>query len=284
MMRALIVDDEIYAREEMETLLKETGEFIVAGKCANALEAMQAIKQEKPDVLFLDVQMPVINGFELLSMIDAAAMPRVVFVTAYDEYALKAFEENALDYLLKPVEKERLAKTVEKLKKRFAEGGRPVFAGPEIQKIPCIHSSKIKLINTAEIEYVRSRRDGGACDLAGRRVLHGTHPPGPREQDEPRPVPQAVPDQHRPGGRDHPPRKHGCRHQDKIGPPCPREPEIPQDAQRKTALLRRPCVRGRRRLTGRIDRSTAIRPLGRFARTASPVAGCFSLTKRDCGY
>ena len=73
MMRALIVDDEIYAREEMETLLKETGEFSVAGKCANALEAMQAIKKEKPDVLFLDVQMPVINGFELLSMIDEAS-------------------------------------------------------------------------------------------------------------------------------------------------------------------------------------------------------------------
>ena len=160
MMRVLIVDDEIYAREEMETLLKETGEFTIVGKCANALEAMQAIKREKPDVLFLDVQMPVINGFELLSMIDAEAMPRVVFVTAYDEYALKAFEENALDYLLKPVEKGRLAKTVEKLKRRSAEGGRPVFAGPAIQKVPCIHSSKIKLINTAEIEYVRSGETG----------------------------------------------------------------------------------------------------------------------------
>jgi two-component system LytT family response regulator len=160
MMRALIVDDEIYAREEMETLLQETGEFSIAGKCANAVEAMQAINKEKPDVLFLDVQMPVINGFELLSMIDAAAMPRVVFVTAYDEYALKAFEENALDYLLKPVEKERLAKTVEKLKRRFAEGGRPAFAGPAIQKVPCIYSSKIKLINTGEIEYVRSGETG----------------------------------------------------------------------------------------------------------------------------
>ncbi len=160
MMRALIVDDEIYAREEMETLLNETGEFSVLGKCANAVEAMQAINKEKPDVLFLDVQMPVINGFELLSMIDAAAMPRVVFVTAYDEYALKAFEENALDYLLKPVEKERLAKTVEKLKGRFVEGSRPVFTGPAIQQVPCIHSSKIKLINTAEIEYVRSSETG----------------------------------------------------------------------------------------------------------------------------
>lgn len=160
MMRALIVDDEIYSREEIEAMLNETGEFIVAGKCANALEAIQAINREKPDVLFLDVQMPVINGFELLGMIDEEVMPSVVFVTAYDEYALKAFDENALDYLLKPVEKERLSKTVEKLKKRFSEGVKPVFAGPDIKKIPCIHSSRIKLINISEVEYVRSGEAG----------------------------------------------------------------------------------------------------------------------------
>jgi len=160
MMRALIVDDEIYARQEMEAMLNETGEFLVAGKCANALEAIRAINKERPDVLFLDVQMPVINGFEMLGLIDERLMPAVVFVTAYDEYALKAFEENALDYLLKPVEKERLLKTVEKLKKRFAEDDKPVFTGPEIKKIPCIHSAKIKLINTADVEYVRSGEGG----------------------------------------------------------------------------------------------------------------------------
>jgi two-component system LytT family response regulator len=160
MMRALIVDDEIYAREEIEAILNETGEFMVAGKCANALEAIRAINREKPDVLFLDVQMPVINGFELLGMIDEKVMPSVVFVTAYDEYALKAFEENALDYLLKPVEKERLAKTVVKLKKRFSEGVKPVFSGPDIKKIPCIHSSRIKLINAAEVESVHSGETG----------------------------------------------------------------------------------------------------------------------------
>jgi two-component system LytT family response regulator len=93
-------------------------------------------------------------------MIDEKVMPSVVFVTAYDEYALKALEENALDYLLKPVEKGRLAKTVEKLKRQFTEGGRPAFIGPAIQKVPCIHSSKIKLINVAEIEYVGSSETG----------------------------------------------------------------------------------------------------------------------------
>lgn len=129
-MRALIVDDEIHAREELEVLLQETGEFSVVVKCANALEALQAIRKEKPQVLFLDIQMPVVSGFELLSMIDEELMPIVVFVTAYDEYALKAFEESALDYLLKPVEKERLTRTVKKLKRMLHEGSRGVYTGP----------------------------------------------------------------------------------------------------------------------------------------------------------
>jgi len=160
MMRALIVDDEIHSREELEAMLKETGEFIISGKCANALEAIQAIKRVKPDVLFLDVQMPVINGFELLSMIDEKLMPNVVFVTAYDEYALKAFEENTLDYLLKPVEKGRLAKTVRKLKRMLNGGEKPVYTGSDIKKIPCVLSSKIKLINASEVDYVKSNETG----------------------------------------------------------------------------------------------------------------------------
>jgi two-component system, LytTR family, response regulator len=152
MIRALIVDDEILAREEMEALLKETGEFSVVGKCANAIEALQAIKRENPDVLFLDIQMPGITGLELLSMIDEEVMPVVVFVTAYDEYALKAFEESALDYLLKPVEQQRLAKTVTKLHKRLGERNRPAYIGPEITKIPCVVANRIKLITTGDVE------------------------------------------------------------------------------------------------------------------------------------
>jgi two-component system LytT family response regulator len=159
-MRALIVDDELYSREEMAALLEETGEFTVSGKCADALEAIRTLRRERPDVLFLDVQMPVINGFELLGMIDEDLIPSVVFVTAHDEYALKAFEENALDYLLKPVEKERLLKTVAKLKKKAGEVGKPVLSTPEIRKIPCIHSSRIKLIDVADVEFIRSDETG----------------------------------------------------------------------------------------------------------------------------
>ena len=163
-MRALIVDDEIHAREELEVLLQETGEFSVVVKCANALEALQAIRKEKPQVLFLDIQMPVVSGFELLSMIDEELMPIVVFVTAYDEYALKAFEESALDYLLKPVEKERLTRTVKKLKRMLHEGSRGVYTGPVITRIPCVLANRIKLINVADVDHIRS-------DIAGVYVM-----------------------------------------------------------------------------------------------------------------
>jgi two-component system LytT family response regulator len=116
MIRALIVDDELHAREELAVLLQETGIFDIIGSCGNAIEAIKIINREKPAVLFLDIDMPVLSGFDLLGMMDAELMPYVVFVTAYDEFALKAFEEKTLDYILKPVGPERLARTVEKLK------------------------------------------------------------------------------------------------------------------------------------------------------------------------
>ena len=156
MIRALIVDDEIHAREELEALLDETGSFSIVGKCANAIEALQSIKREKPEVLFLDIQMPGISGLELLSMIDEEVMPLVVFVTAHDEYAIQAFEEDALDYLLKPVDKRRLAKTVTKLHRMIEDKVRPVYSGPQIGKIPCLTFNRIKLVNTSDVEYVRS--------------------------------------------------------------------------------------------------------------------------------
>jgi two-component system, LytTR family, response regulator len=152
----LIVDDEIHARDELEALLEETGAFLVVGKCAHAIEALQAIKREKPDVVFLDIQMPGITGLELLSMIDDEVMPVVVFVTAYDEYAIKAFEEDAFDYLLKPVEKPRLAKTVRKLQKKLDQTGRAAYPGTQIARIPCVAATRIKLISISDVEYVRS--------------------------------------------------------------------------------------------------------------------------------
>jgi two-component system, LytTR family, response regulator len=115
-------------------------------------------------VIFLDIQMPAVSGFELLSMIDQEVMPRVVFVTAYDEYAVKAFEKDALDYLIKPVQKERLAKTIRKLRENRDSREHPVYVTPQLRNIPCVMTNRIKLINLSEVDYVRS-------DLAGVYVV-----------------------------------------------------------------------------------------------------------------
>lgn len=112
-MRALIVDDERLARKELMKLLEEHPMIEVIGEAMNADEAVPMINDLNPDLLFLDIQMPGKTGFQLLEMLDA--VPLVVFTTAYDEFALKAFEVNALDYLLKPIQPERLSETVAKL-------------------------------------------------------------------------------------------------------------------------------------------------------------------------
>lgn len=115
-MRALLIDDERLARTEMRRLLAAHPQIEIVGEAANADEAEQRIAEWNPDVLFLDVQMPAATGFDLLERLDRA--PRVIFVTAYDEFALKAFEVSALDYLVKPVSPERLAFAIEKLLSR----------------------------------------------------------------------------------------------------------------------------------------------------------------------
>lgn len=115
-MRALIVDDERLARKELMKLLEDHPNIEVVGEAMNAEEAVQMVNDLNPDLLFLDIQMPGKTGFDLLEMLDAA--PLVVFTTAYDEFALKAFEVNALDYLLKPIQAERLAETIAKLSEK----------------------------------------------------------------------------------------------------------------------------------------------------------------------
>jgi two-component system, LytTR family, response regulator len=122
-MRAIIIDDERLARSELRKLLQEFPEVEVVDEASNAEEGVQKIESHNPDLIFLDIQMPGKTGFEMLQELDHA--PSVVFTTAYDDYALRAFEVNALDYLLKPIEPRRLADAVEKVKKLYAEGSSP---------------------------------------------------------------------------------------------------------------------------------------------------------------
>lgn len=114
-MKAIIIDDERLARTELRKLLQDFPEIEIVDEASNADEGIQKIENHNPDLIFLDIQMPGKTGFDMLSELDHA--PNVIFTTAYDEYALKAFEVNALDYLLKPVEPRRLADAVEKMKR-----------------------------------------------------------------------------------------------------------------------------------------------------------------------
>ncbi len=109
-MRTIIVDDERLARKELMSLLEKHQNIEVLAECSNANEAKIEIEMHKPDLVFLDIQMPEKTGFELLEELDY--VPQIIFVTAYDEYAIKAFEVNAFDYILKPVDPERLEKTL----------------------------------------------------------------------------------------------------------------------------------------------------------------------------
>lgn len=115
-MKALIIDDERLARVELKRLLSPYKEINIVGEAVNADDAAAKINELSPDLIFLDIQMPGKNGFELLEELDK--VPTVIFTTAYDEYALKAFEYNAMDYLLKPIEPKRLEDTVKKLIER----------------------------------------------------------------------------------------------------------------------------------------------------------------------
>ncbi|MBD3626817.1 MULTISPECIES: LytR/AlgR family response regulator transcription factor [Cyclobacterium] len=118
-MRVLVVDDERLARKELINLLNQNQNIEVLGEAANVDDAKEKIESLQPDVLFLDIQMPEKTGFDLLEELDH--VPLVVFITAYDEFALQAFQVNALDYLLKPIEPERLTETLKKLEKKLEE-------------------------------------------------------------------------------------------------------------------------------------------------------------------
>jgi two-component system LytT family response regulator len=132
-MKALLIDDERLARQELKSLLAPYHEIEIVGECADAVSAIEAIRTHEPDVIFLDIQMPGKNGFELLSELERT--PEVVFVTAHDEFAIRAFDVSALDYLLKPVQADRLAAAVKKLLEKQKE--------PQMNESPATHGETL---------------------------------------------------------------------------------------------------------------------------------------------
>ncbi|MFE4110445.1 two-component system response regulator BtsR [Kosakonia sp. YIM B13611] len=162
MLKVLIVDDEPLARENLRILLQEESDIEIVGECGNAVEAIGAVHKLRPDVLFLDIQMPRISGLEMVGMLDPGNRPYVVFLTAFDEYAVQAFEEHAFDYLLKPIEALRLEKTLSRL--RLERNVQDVSVLPENQEalkfIPCTGHSRIWLLQMDEVAFVSSRMSG----------------------------------------------------------------------------------------------------------------------------
>jgi len=116
-LRALVVDDESLARQRIRHLLRRATDIDVAGECENGLEAVKAIEDLKPDLVFLDIQMPELDGFGVVEAVGAEAMPPTLFITAYDQHALRAFEVHALDYLLKPFSVERFHQALERARR-----------------------------------------------------------------------------------------------------------------------------------------------------------------------
>jgi len=167
--RTLIVDDEPLARERLRTLLADRPAISVIGECASGTDAVDTIRRERPDLVLLDVQMPGLDGFEVLEAIAPEAWPAVVFVTAYDQYALRAFDVNAVDYLLKPFDRARFERAIGRAEaelrdRRDAPVDTRVLALLETlkrdrarpQRIVVRTGGRIFFINVAEIDWIEA--------------------------------------------------------------------------------------------------------------------------------
>lgn len=166
-MKVLIVDDEPPAREALRRLLDAYPDVTVIGECSHAIEGIAAINRLAPDVVFLDIRMPRITGLEMLSMLDPARRPAIVFLTAYEEHALEAFAEEAVDYLLKPLAAERLERTIQRLRRDCTPSPALAQAVGPLTTVPCSGQNRIYLVRVAEIEAVLSRAGGIFVLLAG---------------------------------------------------------------------------------------------------------------------
>jgi two-component system LytT family response regulator len=159
-MNVLIIDDELLAREEIARQLSLEPDVTIVGQCSNAIEGISAINRLNPEVVFLDIQMPRISGLEMLSMLDPDRMPRIVFLTAFNEYALQAFDQNAFDYLLKPLDPARLELTLKRLRQDRTPSPVLFNAAAPLKQIPCPGHHRVLLIKIDDIEYATSKTTG----------------------------------------------------------------------------------------------------------------------------
>jgi two-component system, LytTR family, response regulator len=174
--RALVVDDEPLARRSIWRFLKNDPEVEVAAECGDGEAAVNTILAEKPDLVFLDIQMPEIDGFEVVRQVGSDKMPVTIFVTAYDRYALRAFDANAVDYLLKPVGQERFARALSRAKARIAEKpnreaterliallDRVAAQNQYLERLAVAGNGRILFVKTSEIDWIEA--DGNYARL-----------------------------------------------------------------------------------------------------------------------
>ncbi|MFM0287992.1 LytR/AlgR family response regulator transcription factor [Paraburkholderia megapolitana] len=167
-MRALIVDDEALARSKLLRMLRVFPDVEVVGEAIDGATALTLAEQLRPDVIFLDVQMPEVDGFDVAASLPDDA-PALVFVTAFDQYALRAFDAQAVDYLLKPVEPERLARTVQRLRASVRVAPRPSVGVPA--QLMIVDRGQTHIVRCAEIEWLEAADNYVNIHLPGRSLL-----------------------------------------------------------------------------------------------------------------
>jgi two-component system LytT family response regulator len=176
--RAVIVDDEELARSVLREYLAAHPDVEVVAECANGFDAVKVVTELKPDILFLDIQMPKLNGFEVLELIEPG--PAIVFVTAYDQYALRAFEVHAADYLLKPFSPERLAEALDHARKRITSGSPAALSElvaesrerrKPLERILVRDGTKIHVIPVEKIDYIEAQDDYVCLKSGGKEYL-----------------------------------------------------------------------------------------------------------------
>lgn len=162
--RVIIVDDEKPARDLVREHLSQRTDVHIVDECANGFEAVRSVSRFEPDVIFLDIQMPKLDGFEVIELLESK--PLVVFVTAYDDYAVRAFEVHAVDYVLKPVNRERLDAVVDRLQERLRTHDRPdvdelgrELRTPPLRRIPVRDGDTVEVLPVARLEYVEAQDD-----------------------------------------------------------------------------------------------------------------------------
>ena len=179
--RVALVDDEPLARDILREMLAAHDDVVIVAECANGFEAVKAVAEASPDLLLLDVQMPRLDGFDVLELVGREIA--VVFVTAYDEYAIRAFEVHAVDYLLKPFGADRLAQALTRVRERLAARGRAPAASVEpllraarpqrapLQRVLVRHKADVHVVPTSRIDYIEAQDDYVGIHTGGRMLL-----------------------------------------------------------------------------------------------------------------